>query len=329
MRASARLLVMMIRPPVALVLILFAAIGAAVAGHGNELHPLFTVDLLVIGGWFVNAAALNDLADEAVDRVNLAHARGRPLVSGHASRRQLAALAVAAAAVALLVAWSWTPRVAAVVAAGLALNVVYSVEPLRLSRRGLLAVVLLPLGYVAVPYLVAVLSVQRGLGPHGFEILGGLYIAFMGRIVLKDFRDEEGDRLFGKRTFLIRQGRHRTCAFSAACWIAGSGALVVLAPLPAAVAAVFVAYLACVLHGLYVLARGDGYVTDQVVIAAIALVGRGMCITVLAHLTMTAEGWAAADQALLQVLVGAAFVALYAETAAARRSVRLAAIRPF
>lgn len=329
MRRTAQLLVMMIRPPVALLLMVFAAIGMAVAGHGNELHPLLTADLLVIGGWFVNAAALNDLADEAIDRVNLAQARGRPLVSGDASRTHLLTLGLVAAAVALLTGWSVNPRVGTVVTVGLALNVAYSVEPLRLSRRGLLAVILLPLGYVALPYLVGVFSVQPALGSNGFEILVALYVAFMGRIVLKDFRDEAGDTLFGKRTFLVRQGRHRTCAFSAACWVAGTGGLIVMAPLPPALVAVFAAYLAGALYGLFLLARGEDYVADQVVIAAIAQAGRGMCMSVLAHLTMVSEAWPVADQTVVHVLVAMAFGGLYAETLAARRTADLAAVRPF
>lgn len=329
MRRGVRLLVMMVRPPVALVLTLFAAIGAAVGGQGNDLHPLLTIDLLVIAAWFVNAAALNDLSDEAIDRVNLADARGRPLVSGHASRRHLLTFGLVAGAVALAGAWSVNPRVGIVVTAGLALNAAYSVEPLRLSRRGLLAVVLLPLGYVALPFLVGVLSVQPGLGPRGFEILVGLYVAFMGRIVLKDFRDEAGDRLFGKRTFLVRQGRHRTCAFSAACWLAGSGALIVMTPLPAAVVAVFVAYLVCVGHALYLLARSADPVADGAIIGGIAQIGRGMCISVLAHLTMTSEGWTVTDQTVVHALVAVAFVALYAELVATRSSARAAVVRPF
>lgn len=326
---AARLLVMMVRPPVALVLVLFAAVGAAVGGRGNDLHPLLTIDLLVIGAWFVNATVLNDLGDEAVDRVNLSHARGRPLVSGHASCRDLMWLGLAAGVVALAGAWSVNARVGAVVTVGLVLNAAYSVEPVRLSRRGFLAVVLLPLGYVALPYLVGVLSVQRGLGPHGFEILAGLYLAFMGRIVLKDFRDEDGDRLFGKRTFLVRHGRHMTCAFSAACWIAGTGALVVLAPLPSIVIAVFGGYLACVLYGLYVLARGEGHLPGQVVIGAIARIGRGMSISLLAHLTMTAEAWTPERQSVVHVLVAGAAVALYAELVVSRQDAAVAVARPY
>jgi predicted metal-binding membrane protein len=57
---AARVVVMMIRPPVALVILLFAAIGTAQAGRGDALHPLLTVVPLIPAGWFVNATVLND-----------------------------------------------------------------------------------------------------------------------------------------------------------------------------------------------------------------------------------------------------------------------------
>jgi 4-hydroxybenzoate polyprenyltransferase len=329
MKRSATVLVMMIRPPVAFVLMLFAALGVALGGRADGLHPLFTTVLVIVGAWFVTATVLNDLADEEIDRVNLPNARGRPLVSGQATRSQLRALGLGAAAVALGAGWLVNWRVGTVVTVGLCLNVAYSLPPLRISARGLLAVIMLPLGYVVVPFLVGAFSVRTDLGRNGLVILAGLYITFMGRIVLKDFRDEAGDKLFGKRTFLIRRGRADTCLFSAACWIAGCGALIAVAPLPSAVIGVFVAYLACVLHGLYVLAGTSDLPTDQVIIGGIAHVGRSMAITLLAHLTMSAKGWAPADQALWQLVIACAMVYLYVETVARRHTVTVADVRPY
>ena len=69
---------------------------------------------------------------------------------------------------------------------------------------------LLPLGYVAIPYLVGVLTVQPSVDGRQLALLGGLYVAFIGRIMLKDFRDVRGDELFGKRTFLLRHGHVAT-----------------------------------------------------------------------------------------------------------------------
>lgn len=329
MRRALRLVVMMIRPPVALILILFAAIGLAVGGRPDGLHPLFTTILLIVSGWFINGTVLNDLADEDIDRVNLTNARGRPLVSGEATRAELLVLGTLAGAIALAVAWVVNWRVGTVVSVGLLLNIAYSFRPLRLSDRGLIAVILLPLGYVVLPYLVGVFTVQSTLAPKGFFILVGLYITFMGRIVLKDFRDQVGDKLFGKRTFLIRRGRADTSMFSAFCWIAGSAALIAVVPLRSVLIGVFPVYLVCVLHGLYLLARADGYIAEQVLIGAIAQIGRGMGITLLAHLTMAAKAWSLEGQTLVHLALAFVFVYLYLETAAQRESVSAATIRPF
>lgn len=319
----------MIRPPVAVVLMLFAALGLAVGGRADGFYPLFTTVPLLVGGWFINATVLNDLADEPIDRVNLANARGRPLVSGQATRMQLLVLGLAAGAAAVICAWLINWRVGTVITIGLALNLAYSMPPLRLSHRGLLAVVLLPLGYVALPFLVGAFLARPTLGPTGLGILIGLYISFMGRIVLKDFRDEAGDTLFGKRTFLVRRGRIHTCIFSAVCWVTGCGALITIVPLRSAIGGVFAVYVGCVLYGLSLLARSDDYAKSQVIIGAIAVVGRGMAITLLAHLTMLAKAWAETDQMVLHLAVACAFVWVYLETLGQRETLAADAVRPF
>jgi 4-hydroxybenzoate polyprenyltransferase len=320
----ARLVVMMVRPPVALVLLLFAALGLAGAGAPDGIHPLFTTVLVVVGGWFVNATVLNDLADEDIDRINLATARGRPLVSGHATRRELLALGVAAGALSLVVGTAIDWRVGAVVAAGLALNAAYSLPPARLCARGVVASLLLPLGYVVVPFLVGALTVSHSIGGRQAALLAGLYVAFIGRIMLKDFRDVKGDEMYGKRTFLLRHGREATCRASAACWVLGTLALLAVVPVRSLLVAAFAVYLGCALHGLRRLAAATGHAEEQVTIVAVAQVGRGMCVTLLAHMTMVARGWAPGRQAVAVLVLAALFAGTYASTVAQRRRVRAA-----
>lgn len=329
MKRATRVVVMMIRPPVAAVLLLFAALGLATAGRADGLRPLFTTVLVIVGGWFVNATVLNDLADEPIDRVNLQNARGRPLVSGDATRDELLALGVLAGAVALVVAWAVNWRVGSVVTIGLALNVAYSLPPLRLCARGLLAVVLLPLGYVVLPFLVGAFTATPTLAPHSLALLVGLYITFIGRIALKDFRDVAGDELYGKRTFLLRRGRTRTCALSAACWVAGSGALLAIVPARSLLALVFAVYVGFALRGLQLLARTRAAVAEQVVIGAIAQLGRGMGITLLAHLTMIGKGWSLEARDLVYVAMAFVFVGTYGAIVAERDVMPAAAIRPY
>jgi 4-hydroxybenzoate polyprenyltransferase len=324
---AARLVVMMIRPPVAVVVLLFAAIGAAQAGAGDAVHPLFTVVPVILAGWFIHATVVNDIGDEEIDRVNLAGARGRPLVSGDATREELWALGRIAGAVALVAGFAVGWRVGAVVLAGLALNTAYSRRPLRLCDRGGLASVLLPAGYVAVPYLVGLFSVRPAVGRSDLVLLAGLYLTFIGRILLKDFRDVEGDERFGKRTFLLRHGAARTCRLSAGCWAAGSATMVLLFPWPSLVVVALAGLLACALHGLRRLATTDGYVAQQVVIGAIAQAGRGMAVILLAHLTMGGKGWAPLAQGIVVAGLALLYAGMYATTLAERE--RVLAIRPY
>jgi 4-hydroxybenzoate polyprenyltransferase len=281
-----RLAVSMLRPPLFVLFMMFAAIGLAQAGRAEELHPGFTVVLVVIAGWFVNATVVNDLADELIDRVNFPAVGRRPLASGEATRRELQLLGMAAGSVSLVVGWAVNWRVGMVVVIGLALSAAYSLPPFRISGRGGLASILLPAGYVAFPFLVGVLSVQPSLSREQLILLAGLWVSFIGRILLKDFRDVEGDAMFGKRTFLLRHGRRITCMVSAACWTAGSATLLLLIPVGSPVIAAFVAFLGCALYGLRQLARDSSRFEEWAIIAAIAMIGRAMAVTLLAYFSM-------------------------------------------
>jgi 4-hydroxybenzoate polyprenyltransferase len=286
-----RLFFTMIRPPASGILLLFAALGSAQAGVVESLHPLFTTTLVIVAAWFVTSACLNDIADEKIDRVNLAGVRNRPLVAGSATPEQLMVVAAAGALISLATAWSVNWRVGVVATAGLLLSVAYSVPPIRLSDRGGLAIALLPTGYVALPYLVGALSVAPKLDRSGMILLAGLYLSFLGRIVLKDFRDVEGDARFGKRTFLVRHGQRVTCLLSSICWTAGAGTIFALEPLSSPVLPAILVCLGCVYRYVWQLAAATEKVEQISVIAGAATVGRGMALLLIAHYTMLARGW--------------------------------------
>jgi hypothetical protein len=152
-------------------------------------------------------------------------------------------------------------------------------------------------------------------------------VAFVGRIILKDFRDAAGDAMFGKWTFLLRHGQVATCAVSAVCWIVGVAALVAAVPDPAVVGVLAAGSVLCALHGLARLASETDPVAQQVIIGAIAHAGRGLCIIVLAHLTMLAEGWPAGRHDLVLAGIGVVFAVAYTATYAIRY--RVPAIRPY
>jgi 4-hydroxybenzoate polyprenyltransferase len=282
-----RLMVITVRPAVLVLLGLFTATGLAQAGQG-EHRALLARALAVVTGFLMFSVACNDLTDEAIDRVNLPNDPRRPLVTGMADRRDLVVTAAASGAVALALSATLHWPAVLVTVTGLALSAGYSLRPVRLADRGAVASLALPACYVAVPYLLGVFAVRAAVRAGDLLLLAGLYAGFIGRILLKDFRDVRGDAMFGKRTFLVRHGRRWTCAFSASCWTVGAVMLLtaVRHPTPALVGVNVICVLLA-LGLLRALSADRGPRRDEAYISAIAIVGRGMILTLLAHLSMT------------------------------------------
>jgi 4-hydroxybenzoate polyprenyltransferase len=265
---------------------LFAATGLAQAGHGADRLLLARV-LSVVAGFLVFSVACNDLADEAIDRINLPGDVRRPLVTGAASRRDLVVTGVVAAMAALAASATLRWPAVVVTVAGLALSAGYSLRPVRIADRGAAASLMLPACYVAVPYLLGLFAVRATAGPADLLLLAGLYAGFIGRILLKDFRDVRGDAMFGKRTFLVRHGRRWTCAFSACCWMAGTVLMLSAVRRPTvALAATQLVCLVIALGLIRVLSSSEGARRDAHLISAIAIVGRSMILILFAHLSM-------------------------------------------
>lgn len=285
-----RLVFAVARPAVVLLLALFTLTGLARTGHGGD-PVLLGRALFVVVGFLMFSVACNDLADEAVDRVNLPGDRRRPLVAGTAGRRDLVVLAVVGAVLAIAAAATLHLAAVAVVLPGLVVSAAYSLPPIRLSGRGVVASLVLPACYVAVPYLTGVIAGRGGVRPGDLALLAGLYVAFIGRILLKDFRDVHGDALFGKRTFLVRYGRRWTCGVSACCWTAGTVVLLMTAPHPTPVlCAGYAVCLAIALGLLRALAAYPPVRQEEAIISATAIVGRGMMLALLVHLSVR-DAW--------------------------------------
>ncbi len=284
-----RLVVLLTRPAVILLLIMFNATGAAEAGPGGNAS-LLAAPLAAVVGFLLFSVACNDLADEAIDRVNLPGRR--PLAAGLLGRREFAIIGVTAGAGGLAASALLGWRAVVVMAGGMCVSAGYSLRPVRLADRGAVASLVLPGCYVAVPYLLGVLAVDETIHPEALLLLAGLYLGFVGRILLKDFRDVRGDALFGKRTFLVRHGRVPTCVFSACFWMSGTAVILAgTARLTVALAAAEVTCLACALASLRALSADRGARRDESIVAAVAIIGRGMVLLLLAHLSMAAAGW--------------------------------------
>ena len=302
-----RVVLLLTRPGLLVVFGLFAATGLAQVGASEDLVLLVPV-LVVVVAFMLSCVALNDLADRAIDEVNLAGDRSRPLVTAGATEREFLAIAAIAGVVAIVVGAFLSPLVAVTVTAGLVFSVSYSLRPVRIAERGALASLLLPFGYVAVPYLTGTLSVRNGLTAADLSLGAALYVGFIGRILLKDFRDLRGDSLFGKRTFLVRHGRRWTCFFSGVFWAAGTGMLAGQPGVSWPVLAAYAAYCAVAVGLLAALSHDRGPRRDERLIAATALIGRGTVLTALAQLSLADQGSSAVTGAV--VILGLAIVTL-------------------
>ena len=168
----------------------------------------------VIALWYINGSALNDMADIEIDKINLKGNKERPLVVRSASLNTVKYVAGGSAVLALVISALMSFYHLIICAALLVLNQFYSNKPARVSRRGGLAPLLLPIGYVLLPFSLGYLSITDKISSAGLLVLAGLYLHFLGRIILKDYRDIKGDKTFGKKTFLINHGNRAVCTAS-------------------------------------------------------------------------------------------------------------------
>jgi 4-hydroxybenzoate polyprenyltransferase len=226
--ARLRLTLLVARPAVVFLLALAGLLGLALAGRAEDVVAVTRL-LVLVTAFVVYAVSCNDLSDLEIDRVNLAGDVRRPLVTGSATARDVRLVAAGAGVVTASAAATQGLLALLLTLSGLGVATAYSLTPLRISRRGVVASLVLPALFVALPFVLGVLA-GRGLRGGDLVLLSALYVGFVGRIVLKDFRDVVGDRLFGKRTFLVRHGRRVTCALSGVCWVVGTVLLVSATP---------------------------------------------------------------------------------------------------
>jgi 4-hydroxybenzoate polyprenyltransferase len=299
-----RLYVVMLRYRVAAMIALFLLLGAAREGPLDIGLPyLFAV--LALASSYVAATALNDLADEQIDKVNHPLDAGRPLVEGTASRRELLVLHLVASVAALAAAAALGVRAVCLIGVALLLSQIYSARPIRLSYRVAGAPLALGIAYVLVPYGLGIVA-AGGTLRHAWSLLAAaLFLLFCARIVLKDFRDREGDARFGKPTILLRFGKDATCAASLCALVAGD--VVLALALPPALALVVQPLVLAIAWMLRALRRANDGHAEQVAIGIGARTGNGLLLCVLAGLVVRANGASELEAAVLAAGVAAVF----------------------
>ena len=261
----------MLRLRVLLTILIIGYLGVLCSGNLPQDHVLeLILAVLSLASWYLNGTCINDLADEKIDKINLENAPSRPLISKKTSRRTLWLMALAGGLVSLAGAAVISRPAFLLICAALVLNWIYSMPPFQVSHRGVIAPLLLPTGYVALPFLLGLLSASGKLDGFSTTLLAGAYITFIGRIVLKDLRDEKGDRKYGKRTFMVRHGKAKTLYFSGIFWTAGSAVVIALfAGRSPALALIIAVHLLTVIYALAQMNKTSDRNVQQVILGSI------------------------------------------------------------
>ena len=213
MTRTAHLFIRMLRWRVAVTLWAFLLLGAAAQGPIRPTVSLFLTAVALCASYVV-ATTVNDVADQDIDRINHPLDAGRPLVTGDASERDLWRTNAVAAPVAIIAAALAGAPTLGLTVASLAIGYSYSLRPIRLAYRTWAAPVILAVAYVLVPYGLGMFAAGGGIDTTDGLLAAALYMLFVARINLKDFRDREGDAAFGKPTLLLAHGKTATCAVS-------------------------------------------------------------------------------------------------------------------
>lgn len=298
----------LLRYRVAVMIILFMLLGAAWHGSFTGIGWQTTLAILALASSYVSATSVNDIADREIDEINHPGDQGRPLVVGVAKTVELWIVFGAASFLGVALSLAISPGAAGIMALSLVISVIYSMPPVKLSYRTFLAPLTLAVAYVGIPYWLGVVIVGEDLEAFDLPLMAALYMLFVSRIVLKDFRDREGDAAYGKPTFLLKYGKSATCMVSFAALCIGDALLVSALAERWWLAALLQLYVLSVILMLRRLYRTGDRKDEQLSIGVGARMGNGLLITLLGVLVLASSG---ADW-ISQITFSLALMAFYA-----------------
>jgi 4-hydroxybenzoate polyprenyltransferase len=313
----ARLSFRMLRYRIALMLWMFMLMGAAGSSTTNTRAVDWIAAVTLLGFSYIAATTLNDLADEDIDRINHPRDPGRPLVTGHASRREMLVIHLVSVAGTLVCGVILGPAGLAIAVVSLAIGHAYSAPPILLSYRTYLAPLVLSVAYVIVPFSLGMTLTGSHVDTRDVVLAPGLFLLFLSRINLKDFRDRAGDSRYGKPTLLLRFGKRATCMVSLVALIGGDLLVVLALGVPAPIATLVQVYVFGIIWMLRALWLADDPRSEQVAIGIGAKMGNGFLLCALAWLVLLRQGAETADAiafvTALTVVYGVLFIRLTAE----------------
>jgi 4-hydroxybenzoate polyprenyltransferase len=219
----------LLRLPTYLLMMLYLIMGFLLGLHVSGMTEVTVSELvelllsaIVIAAWYIGGSGLNDFADYEIDMINLKDDPNRPLVSEVINRKELFWISIVCIVIAILLTLLLSRQHQITLILLAVLSIGYSLPPVQISRRGALAPLLLPLGYIILPFFFGYYSVANSIEPPFVYVTFAFYLHFIGRIILKDYRDVKGDKKHNKMTFLLRYGSKAVCIVSGLSVFTGS-----------------------------------------------------------------------------------------------------------
>ncbi len=277
-----RLYILMLRYRVAIMLAIFFLIGASARSGLSEFKTSYLFGILALFFSFIAATSINDISDKDIDKINHPGVKGRPLVTGEATEKDLYLVHISAGILAILFGLLINLEGALIMTSSLIINYIYSAKPFRISYKTHFAPLLLTVAYVLVPFLLGFQASNSNFiwNQDGFFVLS-LMLMFGGRLILKDLRDRKGDSLYGKPTFLLKYGKTATCLASLALVFSGNLLLFWSFHEPWLLKLLLEPYFLAIyflLYRLWLLPEGE---MEQSAIAIAAKMGNGVLLSIL------------------------------------------------
>jgi 4-hydroxybenzoate polyprenyltransferase len=297
----------LLRYRVAVMIVLFMLLGAAWHRGLTSIDAPVILTILALASSYVSATSVNDISDREIDEINHPGDKGRPLVTGAARTADLWVLFGVSSVLAVALGLAAGPAAAGIMLLSVVIGALYSLPPARLSYRTFLAPLTLAVAYVGIPYWAGVVVVGGSLRTSDLPLMTALYLLFAGRIILKDFRDREGDAAFGKPTFLLKYSKRATCLSSLCALCAGDALLVTSLADSRWLAALLQLYIVSIAIMLCRLYRVSSSKDEQLSIGVGAKMGNGLLVTLLGAMILSNQG---ADW-ITQSVFGLALTAIY------------------
>jgi chlorophyll synthase len=280
----------LLRYRVAVMIVLFMLLGAAWHRGLTSIDAPVILTILALASSYVSATSVNDISDREIDEINHPGDKGRPLVTGVARPADLWVLFLMSSLLTVALGLAAGPGAAGIMLLSVVIGALYSLPPARLSYRTYLAPLTLAVAYVGIPYWAGVVVVGESLRTTDLPLMMALCLLFAGRIILKDFRDREGDAAFGKPTFLLKYGKRTTCLASLCALCTGDALLVASLADNRWLAVLLQLYIVSIAVMLYRLYRLGGRNDEQLSIGVGAKMGNGLLVTLLGALILSNQG---------------------------------------